>query len=398
MIKISFLGDMMCEKPFLNASRSKKVYDFTGFLEPCHNLFNKSDYIIGNMETPCDPNKAYTKDMYIFNAPVSFVQAIKDAGINMVTTATNHCLDRGVSGVINTIQVLDEAGLEHTGTIKDAKEKNYKVLTFEGGGRVAILSYTSGTNIMNNHIHMSDNELYHINLLTPHDSGRNWLYDEYSYSLRARLGRAIPDELRMNINKLIGRKYNFEYSDTLKQGDIVESYCEALKRTVEQARQDADVVVMCPHFGGQFNTEPGGYVAAFTDMFEKCGVDVVVGNHPHVVQRFEVRKSGMLVAYSLGNVSMSLNTPYILLDNIPDYSIMFHLYMDGGMIVKSSFSIMVEREDKSGFIKLYPVNALYEAEEESSRIQIRNKAKQIYCRFLGVNSNNFEISEEYMIE
>ena len=387
----------MCERPFLKAARNNSSHDFSGFLAPCHDLFEKSDYLVGNLETPCDPQSSLTQDMYIFNAPFSFVEAVKDSGINMVTTATNHCMDRGITGLINTLDVLDKLGLEHTGTIRSVKDKNYKIIEFDNGERVGIISYTYGTNIMNNHVRLKEDEMSLINMLTPYDSGRNWLYDEYSYSLRARLGRAIPDEMRICINKLLGRSYNFAYTDTIKKGDIVQSYLDNIKSTITEVKQKADIVIICPHYGGQFNTEPGEYVETFTDFFEECGANVVIGNHPHVVQRFEMRKTGMIVAYSLGNVSMSLSTSYILLDNKPDYSIMFHLYIDAGEVVKKTFSIMVEKENSKKFVSLYPLTVLYDSVDKSQRNQIKENANQIYNRFLGTNCENFEIEEEYLI-
>ena len=110
---------------------------------------------------------------------------------------------------------------------------------------------------------------------------------------------------------------------------------------------------------GQFNIKPGSYVRTYTKFFQDNNVDVMVGNHPHVAQNIERTGNGMVAAYSLGNISMSLSTPYVVKENLPDYSIMLHVYVENKQIVKMSFSILVERE-QNGFITVYPLRKLYE--------------------------------------
>lgn len=397
MIKISFLGDIMCEKPFLKSARRGKSYNFSEFLKPCGELFRNSNYIIGNLETPCDSSSDPTKDMFVFNAPADFLKAIKNSGINFLTTATNHCLDRGIIGLKNSIKLMDNIGIGHTGTFASPSEKKYYVVELSDGTKVAILSYTYGTNYMDNKVRIPENEFYAINYLTPLYSGRNKAYDEMSYTLRARVTRMIPRGLRIWINSAIGRSSKLSFIDKIQEGDVSNKHLNEIQETIQMAKEETDLVFVCPHFGGQFNINPGSYVRTYTEFFQDNNVDVMVGNHPHVAQNIERTGNGMIAAYSLGNISMSLSTPYVVKENLPDYSIMLHVYVENKQIVKISFSILVERE-RNGFITVYPLRKLYEESGQHEKTDLKKNCKIIYNRVLGKKEDTVPILDEYPIE
>lgn len=394
--KISFLGDIMCEKPFLDAAMKHNNNSFYGFLDPCKDLFKQSDLVVGNLETPCDPDSSLTKDMFIFNAPVPFVEALKNSGINFVTTASNHCLDRGLEGLRNTIRVLDNIGLRHTGTFSDENQDRFELVGLSNGVKVAIISYTYGTNFMDNHIYISPQNYYAINNLTPLYGGRNKAYNDMSHSIRAQMTRMIPRGFRIRVNSILGRSSKLSFIDKLQDGDFNEEEVERIRSTIIQARKQADVVVVCPHFGGQFNIRQGSYVDAFVELFSESGCDLVVGNHPHVVQPFNALSTGMKVAYSLGNVSMSLSTPYVELNHLPDCSVMLHVYLNKSKIEKISFSILIEQEEK-GFITVHPAYDLYKSSRGDKKALIQSRIQIIYNRFLKSNCSDVPVMTEYEI-
>lgn len=396
--KISFLGDIMCEKPFLRAAHTKKGYDFSMFLAPCKELFRNSELVIGNLETPCDPYSSPTKDMFIFNAPKEFVEALKDNGITCLTTASNHCLDRGLCGLRNTIKVLDDLGFHHTGTFLAIDEDRFLSIRLSNGTVVSILSYTYGSNYLDNKTKIEDKDLYAINHLTPLYAGRNTVNKNADDSLRARVTRLIPRSLRIRINNVLGRKSNLSYEDCLQDGDVDEENQRRIKESITAAEAVTDITIVCPHFGGQFNINPGSYVNTFVDFFDQIGVSLVLGNHPHIVQRYEIRQSGMRVAYSLGNVSMSLSTPYVIKDDLPECSIMFHVYIDNGIITKTSFSILIEKETKSGYITVHPLFDLFENSSGNERDMLGEKCRVVYNRFMNTNQENIPIQKEYIIQ
>ena len=103
IIKISFVGDIMCEYPYLKASKKKGKYNFDKTFEFLKKYLKNSDYVIGNLETPISNILGYTYDYYQFNTPESLLKSLKDAGFDLLTTANNHCLDRRIEGLKQTM-------------------------------------------------------------------------------------------------------------------------------------------------------------------------------------------------------------------------------------------------------------------------------------------------------
>ena len=73
---------------------------------------------------------------------------------------------------------------------------------------------------------------------------------------------------------------------------------------------------------------------------QKYGVDLIVGNHEHIVQQVEI-SNNKLAAYCLGNfVSATgvLNKPF---DKMADYSILLNVYLDEqANEIKRTFTIV----------------------------------------------------------
>lgn len=117
MKKITVIGDIMVEPSFLAQIKKEDEYDFYTPLKALEYLFDSSDYVIGNLETPLAGEEAeYTNRIVSFNAPDSVAEAVKKIGVDVVSTANNHCLDRGFAGLERTLTTLDRIGLDHTGT------------------------------------------------------------------------------------------------------------------------------------------------------------------------------------------------------------------------------------------------------------------------------------------
>lgn len=115
-IKLTFTGDIMCDMLEISAYKnSLGHYSFLEKFSSCEKYFQESDFIVGNLETPIGDTD-FCSEQYTFNSPIELALAIKKCGISLVTTANNHCLDRGVEGLNRTIELLDKINLKHTGT------------------------------------------------------------------------------------------------------------------------------------------------------------------------------------------------------------------------------------------------------------------------------------------
>lgn len=79
---------------------------------------------------------------------------------------------------------------------------------------------------------------------------------------------------------------------------------QTMRADVKAAREKADLVVVFMHWGEEYENEPAGDERRWAEVLYDCGVDVVIGGHPHVIQPVEVLgddKHKMLVFWSVGN-------------------------------------------------------------------------------------------------
>lgn len=394
--KISFIGDIMCEKPLLKASKSNGGYQFWNVFEGTKRLFSTSDYVVGNLETVFAGAEAgYTKELYSFNTPDEFLDALKMSGINLCVTANNHCLDRGIEGLIRTLDTLDQRGISHIGTYRSPEEQSKVFIEKIGGARIAFLAYTYGTGIKDNHFILPDNKQYCVNLLMPQIIGSPIQYrSSGSLSLKGKIVRHIPEEWRLKIKKKLNRPVGAPRVDELWDELLDGTLIDRLKNDIKMAKTQADIVVLNIHNGGQFNKSPGKYSEYIMELCADEGADVIVGHHPHVVQRFE-RILGVPCAYSLGNYSISPSTPYMLFENLPEYSVVFHIYLQNKKIKKLTFSILKIVEDKRGKLSVYDTAELY-AKESCRTESFYRDIKTVYLRFINHQKvDNFIVQTEY---
>ena len=118
---------------------------------------------------------------------------------------------------------------------------------------------------------------------------------------------------------------------------------------IASAREQADFVVVCPHWGTEYSLQPDSMQKKWTEIFVRNGVDLVIGTHPHVIEPVEwvtdeTTGNQTLVYYSLGNY---VNWTSSSGDGIANR-------MVGGM---AEVTIGLD-ENGEGFITDYGVNAL----------------------------------------
>ena len=106
-MRITFLGDIMCEPPVLAGARQPDgSYNFDYVFARSQTLLDEADYLVGNLETPLAGEEVgYSATYLAFNAPDAYADAIKKAGFNLISTSNNHTFDRGYAGMERTLQV-----------------------------------------------------------------------------------------------------------------------------------------------------------------------------------------------------------------------------------------------------------------------------------------------------
>ncbi len=401
MVKISFIGDIMCEKPLQKCWSRYGGETFDKIFEKTKALFSESDYVVGNLETVfAGKSNGYTNHIYCFNTPDQFASSLAKSGIDLVTTATNHSLDRGTNGLFRTIDVLNKIGINHTGTNRKKNSKRYFINEINGV-KMAFLSYTYGTNTHETNILLSDDELYCLNLIKPQTYRLHKVEGKVSSAsgtlgkIKKKLSSYITVENRMRINKLIGRNYNVSRVDVLEEEDRNEIFYDVLEKDIKAARSEADIVIVCPHMGGQFNAEPGEFAQHIAQFCLDCGADHVIANHPHVVQKYE-NKGGRSICYCLGNYSISPSSVYLLHDLKPEYSICYNIYIDDeGQTQKISFSILKIVETREGNLTVWPTDELYHTLKGRQKDELEDDVKFIQKRFCGRAIS--ELRREYEI-
>lgn len=245
-IKAKFFGDTMAHIGQVQYALAYGggEYDFSNQFSYIKDYVKDSDLAITNYETTSDPNREYS-GYPAFNTPASYLKNIKEAGFDVVTTANNHALDTDEEGVQTTIEAIKEAGLDFVGTKeKDSDKILYKEIN---GIKVAILAYTYGAN------------------------GKEDLLD-------------VRDEVS-----------SLNYLNE-----------ENVKSDIEEAKKNScDFIIVYPHWGIEYESYPTDETIKLAHKMVDWGADLVIGNHPHVVQPVEVYKSEDgregIIAYALGN-------------------------------------------------------------------------------------------------
>lgn len=245
-ITISAVGDLMAHQGNLNNAYTPKtgIYNFNGFLEYVKPYLIKSDLTIGNLETvTAGPSSGYTS-YPSFNTPDAMLTALADAGFDVLSTANNHCLDRGINGLTRTIQKIGTNKMTNVGSSIDGKNK---YITKEINGiKVSILSYTSTFN---------------------------------------------GNDARLNTTQKT--KYLSPINEAQIQSDI---------KAVKAKGTDAVIVIL--HWGNEYQREPNVTQTSLSKKILTWGADIILGSHPHVIQKSEITKvagKDKFVIYSMGN-------------------------------------------------------------------------------------------------
>lgn len=244
-LNLIFVGDVMGHSPQINSAydEATKGYSYDSVFTRMRGVLSQADIVVANLEVTL-AGEPY-KGYPQFSSPDNLVDGLTNAGVDILVTANNHSVDRGKAGITRTIEVLTKMNVPHTGTFLDADDREARnpLLIEKNGFKLGLLNYTYGTN-----------------------------------------GIPIPSPVIVNL------------IDTA-----------LIRRDVQRARElGVDEVIVFIHWGNEYERNPSKNQIKMANFLKNLGVRIIIGSHPHVVQRMEAEydtdsTTGQVVVYSLGN-------------------------------------------------------------------------------------------------
>lgn len=230
---------------YISAKKADGTYDFHENFEYVKPWLKQADLVLGDFEGTVNKDH-YLAGYPLFNAPGEVMDAIKDAGYQVLDLAHNHILDSQIEGVVSTADAIEKAGMTPVGVYThESRDKAPLVIKEVNGIKVAILAYSYGFNGIEQSISQED-------------------YNRYLSDL---------DEDKM-------------------------------KAEIERAEKEADITIIMPQMGVEYQIEPTDEQKKLYHKMIDWGADIIFGGHPHVVEPAEtVEKDGdkKLIIYSMGN-------------------------------------------------------------------------------------------------
>lgn len=267
-VRISMVGDVLLHtQTQKSGERADGSYNYDHFFKNVKQAFQSSDISIVNQEVILGGKELGLSSYPCFNGAYEVGDALVNAGVNTVLHATNHTLDKGGKAVDNCMNFwkTSHPNVAVLGINESQEQQDNHIYVYEKDGfKIAILNYTYGTN-----------------------------------------GIPLPSERPYIVNLLDEAKIDAD---------------------LKKANELADFVVVCPHWGTEYQFEAGDEQKKWADFFVKRGVDLVIGAHPHVIQPVEWvedAESGnkMLVYYSLGNFISRQADAYCMVGAMADVTL-----------------------------------------------------------------------------
>ena len=285
-ITIMAVGDDLMHLGIVASGKQEDgTYDFSMLFDGIRPFLDTADVKIINQETVLGGNSLGFSGFPYFNSPTEVGDAVADAGFNVVLHASNHTADQGLDGLLYCADFWKTRHPEVlvTGIHEDSSQSGDIPLLTIDDVTFAILNYTYGANTET----LPLNLLGHLNLLCA-------------------------------VNEQTG-----QMDFTTLNPRVLED--------ISRAKELADIVIVCPHWGTEYTSKPSGYQKKWALTMTEAGADVIIGTHPHVIQPVEwiTAESGneALCYYSLGNYVSTQKNTLSMLEGLG--WITFHVAEDG---------------------------------------------------------------------
>ena len=251
-IHIRAAGDLNVTTSVVNSGLAPNGFDYTDTFIDIASTLAAADLTVLNFE-----GNIYGQDYgtETTTAPSEILNGLRSIGVDMVQTANSCSVNNGLIGLSSTLSAVRNAGLVPLGSYSSTAEfqqsKGYTICQINGI-KIAFVAFTKGVG-----------------------------------------GRGMPAGNENCVN-LLYEDYDSTYKKINKTG------INAILDSVSQEKPDITIAML--HWGSEYNESISDTQKDIVTLMKKKGVDVIIGTHPHLVQKIEFDKAaGTLVAYSLGD-------------------------------------------------------------------------------------------------
>lgn len=212
----------------------------------------------------------------LFNFPKETIYSLKNVGFDLLSTANNHALDTGLDGIAETISHINESGMKNFGTLAEVGDKG--IIVEKNGIKIGLISFTDTLNGM--------------------------------------------DSL------MRGKEYS------------VNTFAQDVKSDIQNLKDNSDIVIVYPHWGNEYQLVPNERQIFLKEMLQESGADIILGSHPHVLQRYEVEDKNNKKYFTIFSMGNALSNQRV--ENLKKPGV------DTGALIK----LVIEKDNISGETKL----------------------------------------------
>ncbi|MDU6783068.1 CapA family protein [uncultured Peptoniphilus sp.] len=212
----------------------------------------------------------------LFNFPKETIYSLKNVGFDLLSTANNHALDTGLDGIAETISHINESGMKNFGTLAEDGDKG--IIVEKNGIKIGLISFTDTLNGM--------------------------------------------DSL------MRGKEYS------------VNTFAQDVKSDIQNLKDNSDIVIVYPHWGNEYQLVPNERQIFLKEMLQEAGADIILGSHPHVLQKYEVEDKNNKKYFTIFSMGNALSNQRV--ENLKKPGV------DTGALIK----LVIEKDNISGETKL----------------------------------------------
>lgn len=240
---IAGIGDVLLHGSIYRDAQVGDTFNFDSVFEAVKPYLEAADITVANQESMIGGKEIGLSTYPQFNSPFEIGDTLQRSGIDIVSIANNHTLDRGEKAIINALNHWDEIGMPYVGAYRSEEDSN-TIRTIEKNDiTFSFLAYTYGTN-----------------------------------------GIPVPKDKPYLVN-LIDK--------------------EKIQADIQEAKEISDVIVVNLHFGNEYERMPNDSQKELAQFIADAGAHIIFGHHPHVLQPVDFIRSkeghDTFVAYSLAN-------------------------------------------------------------------------------------------------